>query len=142
MNYFNNGFQNPYQPIQPAVIPQTNQQVQPTAVPSNQFNNGGNFFYVNSKNDVDNWIVNQGQTVYLFDTNNSIFYIKSVAKNGSPLPLETYEYHKKEEIAEQETEVIEYVTKEEFDEMKSKFQAEIKRLKPLSKTRKETSKND
>lgn len=142
MNYFSNGFQNPYQQIQPVPMAQPSQQqaAQPAQVvnPLNpQYNNGGNFFYVNNKDEVDNWIVNQGQTVYLFDTTNSLFYIKGVGKNGSPLPLEVYEYHKHTEAPKEDEPAVEYVTKEEFLEMQAKLKAEIKKLKPLNKPRKE-----
>lgn len=137
MNYFNNPYAaSNYQPVQPMIPQPTQQQVQPTIPTTSQYSNGGNFFYVNNKEEVDNWIVNQGQTVYLFDTTNSLFYIKGVAKNGSPLPLEVYEYHKHNEQPKEE-EVIEYVTKDEFNAMKKKLQSEIKRLKPLNKPRKE-----
>lgn len=140
MNYFGTNYQNSYQPMMNQ-LPVQQPQIQQPTVTTPTYNNGGQFFFVNSKDEAEKWIVNQGQTVYLFDVNKGIFYEKSVGRNGLPQPIQTYQY-KKEEIVEPEKKdepKVEYVTKEEFLEMQTKLKSEIKKLKPINRTKKETT---
>lgn len=125
-NYFNPyGFSQPnQQPIQQPVQ-------QPVQQP--QFQNGGLFFFVNSKEEAEKWVVSQGQTVYLFDVNNGVFYAKTVNRNGLPQPIEIFEYSKKIEEPKEEIQEIEYVSKEEFEDSMEKLKNEIKKLKPIRK---------
>lgn len=72
-------------------------------------------YHVNNKQEAENWMVEPGQTVYLFDNTNEKFYIKSVANNGMINPLEIYSFHKENEVKEEK---VEYVTREEFEQLK------------------------
>ena len=85
-----------------------------------QFTNGGNFYFVNNKQEAENWIVNPDSTVYLFDRNNKQFFIKTVEKSGQVKPLEVYTYEQTEVV-----ETNEYATKDDIKNL----QAEIKELK-------------
>ena len=88
--------------------------------------NGGMFYFVNSQKDVEDWIVNAGQTVFFFDRNNSIFYIKSVAQNGLSQPIEVYDYAQRtSDGLEQpfEDKGDKYITREEFEALKAELEA-------------------
>lgn len=69
--------------------------------------------FVNGIAEADSWVVQRGQSVRLFDRNQNTFYVKSVADNGMPNPLEIYDYTKREMKAPKET----FVTREEFEEL-------------------------
>jgi len=101
MNYYNY----PFNPVF------TNQPV---------FTNGGQFYFVNNKQEAENWIVNPDSTVYLFDKANKQFFVKTVEKNGQVKPLEVYSYKQTEVV-----ETKEYATKQDIKNL----QAEIKELK-------------
>ena len=85
------------------------------------FNNGGNFYYVNSKQEAENWIVNPDSTVFLLDRNNKQFFIKTVEKSGQVKPLEVYTFEQTETIDKPS----EYATKEDIEKLRS----EIKEIK-------------
>ena len=126
-NYQQN-FQQYYQPYQQQLqqlqnqIPQIQQQISQT--PSVQ--NGGMFYFVNSQKEVDDWLVGAGQTVFFFDRNNSVFYIKTVAQNGLSQPVEVYDYSQRiSEASESVAEVKEdkYITRDEFEALKAELEA-------------------
>lgn len=56
--------------------------------------------------------VQPGTTVFLMDSEESMFYIKSVGFNGVPNPLRKFRY---EEVVEKLPDIPVYVTKEDFD---------------------------
>lgn len=128
-NYQQN-FQQYYQPYQQQIqqlqsqIPQIQQQMSQT--PSVQ--NGGMFYFVNSQKEVDDWLVGAGQTVFFFDRNNSVFYIKTVAQNGLSQPIEVYDYTQRTEASEgANSEVVvdmdKYITRDEFEALKAELEA-------------------
>lgn len=93
--------------------------------------NGGSFYFVNSLKDVEDWVVGAGQTVFFFERNNPVFYIKSVAQNGLSQPIEIYDYSQRssERASEalggaSEVNLDNYITRDEF----SKFEARINAL--------------
>lgn len=86
-----------------------------------QFNNGGNYYFVNSKQEAENWIVNPDSTVFLLDRTNKCFYIKTVEKSGQVKPLEVYTFEQAETIDKPS----EYATKEDIEKLRS----EIKEIK-------------
>ena len=51
------------------------QQINQTA-PAQQFKPAISIYHVNNKQEAENWMVEPGQTVYLFDNTNNRFYIK------------------------------------------------------------------
>lgn len=135
--FYNNPYS--YQPMtyqqQIQQLQQQAQQVQqqlPQQMPQQQMpqqvQNSGLFFFVNSQKEVDEWVLNAGQTAFFFDRNNPIFYIKSVAQNGLSQPVEIYDYKQREtsvEAAENDFKLKsdQFVTKEEFNEFKAKIES-------------------
>lgn len=117
---FNNGYPMNYQYMMPQMyLPQP----QPSQQAQQQPQNGGSFYFVNSQKEAEEWVVGAGQTVFFFDRNTSVFYIKSVAQNGLSQPLEVYEYSQKsknDEIEKHDDE-IEFATKEELDQLKEQI---------------------
>ena len=131
--FYNNPYS--YQPMtyqqQIQQLQQQAQQVQqqlPQQQMPQQTQNSGLFFFVNSQKEVDEWVLNAGQTAFFFDRNNPIFYIKSVAQNGLSQPVEVYDYKQRETAVEaaetaDKLSVEQFVTKEEFNEFKAKIES-------------------
>ena len=91
---------------------------------------GGSFYFVNSQKEVEDWIVGAGQTVFFFDRNSSVFYIKSVAQNGLSQPIEVYDYTQR--ASQQGSEAYagafdvnldNYITRDEFTQFEAKIKA-------------------
>ena len=59
------------------------------------------------------YIVPAGRTVWLMDSENPVFYIKSTDVNGMPQPLRTFDFTERKEPAKNES-MSQYVTKEEM----------------------------
>lgn len=131
--FYNNPYS--YQPMtyqqQIQQLQQQTQQIpQPQIQQQPQIQNSGIFFFVNSQKEVDEWVLNAGQTAFFFDRNNPIFYIKSVAQNGLSQPVEVYDYTQRETHGEAlendfKAKADQFVTKEEFNQ----FKAEIEKMK-------------
>lgn len=131
--FYNNPYS--YQPMtyqqQIQQLQQQTQQIpQPQIQQQPQVQNSGIFFFVNSQKEVDEWVLNAGQTAFFFDRNNPIFYIKSVAQNGLSQPVEVYDYTQRETHGEAlendfKAKADQYVTKEEFNQ----FKAEIEKMR-------------
>lgn len=131
--FYNNPYS--YQPMtyqqQIQQLQQQAQQVQqqlPQQQMPQQMQNSGLFFFVNSQKEVDEWVLNAGQTAFFFERNNPIFYIKSVAQNGLSQPVEVYDYKQREtpvEASENDFKIKsdQFVTKEEFNEFKAKIES-------------------
>lgn len=106
---------------------QAQQQLPQQQIPQ-QMQNSGLFFFVNSQKEVDEWVLNAGQTAFFFDRNNPIFYIKSVAQNGLSQPVEVYDYKQREKSIEDATtapsvDMDKYITREEFDALKAELES-------------------
>lgn len=133
MNYYPNqpNYQNyPYyqQQYQQQIQQLQNQipQIQQQMTQQQPIQNGGMFYFVNSQKEAEDWVVGAGQTVFFFDRNNSIFYIKSVAQNGLSQPVEVYDYSQRLSDASEsvfEGEVDKYITRDEFDALKAELEA-------------------
>lgn len=132
----------PYQMPNAYTVPQNQAQTQPAT------QDGGSFYFVNSKQDAENWVVGAGQTVFFFDRNASVFYIKSVAQNGLSQPLEVYDYKQRVETSFktpskpiETTEELKgiFVPRNEFDALKLKIEGLIEEL---GGTDKENEKNE
>lgn len=76
---------------------------------------GNSLFHINNKQEAENWMVEPGKVAYLFDDVNQKFYIKSVAINGMVNPLEEYNFEK---CNVENANKTEYVTREEFEQLK------------------------
>lgn len=139
MNYYG-GFPLSYQPYYPNYQQLQNVQ-QPQPQPQQQAQDGGTFYFVNSIKDVEEWIVNAGQTAFFFDRNNPVFYIKSVAQNGLSQPIEVYDYNQREtptEAAKTDSiiDVEQFVTKDEFNALKSQIENMQNEHKPAKSAKK------
>lgn len=121
-------------PYQPYYQPYYQQQIQnlQNQIPNIQqqmsqpVQNGGSFYFVNSQKEVDEWVVGAGQTVFFFERNNPIFYIKSVAQNGLSQPIEIYDYSQRlSESPEINLKDVDdkYITREEFEALKAELEA-------------------
>lgn len=124
--YYQPNYQQAYQPYYQQ-IQQLQQQIpniqQQMSQPSVQ--NGGMFYFVNSQKEAEDWVVGAGQTVFFFDRNNSIFYIKSVAQNGLSQPIEVYDYSQRLPEGlnrDSENKADKYITREEFEALKAELE--------------------
>lgn len=124
-NYPN--YQQAYQPYYQQIqqlqnqIPQIQQQM-------TQQSSQGLFYFVNSKKEVEDWVLGAGQTAFFFERNASVFYIKSVAQNGLSQPIEVYDYTQRTEASESaNSDVVvdmdKYITRDEFEALKSELEA-------------------
>lgn len=81
------------------------------AQPQQQSSTGIN--WVQGKAGANSYIVSPGQTAQLMDSEDQVFYIKTVDASGMPLPLRTFRY---EEVKDpQQKHQAEYITREEFE---------------------------
>ena len=81
------------------------------AQPQQQSSTGIN--WVQGKAGANSYIVAPGQTAQLMDSEDQVFYIKTVDASGMPLPLRTFRY---EEVKEQQPkQQADYITREEFE---------------------------
>jgi len=127
--FYNNPYPQIYQPYQQQIqqLQQQIQQAQPQPQTQQGSQNGGMFYFVNSQKEAEDWVVGAGQTVFFFERNNPVFYIKSVAQNGLSQPVEVYDYTQRI-ISENPItkDHVEYVTREEFDELKHELDSIMK----------------
>jgi len=106
---YNNYFPASYQPV----FPQYQQYQQP------QSNSG--LVWVQGENAAKAYPVAQNTSVLLMDSESSVFYIKSSDASGMPLPLRIFDYKErtqaipKEEPAEPQIDMGNYITREEFE---------------------------
>ena len=81
-----------------------------------QLVNQSDAIFVSGISEALSWVVQRGQTVRLWDSNEPKFYIKSVGDNGMPNPLEIYRYERVDAPVEKEKTEAEYITRKEFEE--------------------------
>lgn len=85
---------------------------------------------VNSEDEARNYPLNPGNSIFLMDSNNQVFYTKSVDFSGIAA-FKKYQFH--EVLDTLETPVpVDYVTREEFESLKAEL---AKRNKPYKKER-------
>lgn len=121
-SYFPMGYQPVFQQPQPVV-----QNVPPVPV-SGMPTPDDEPTYVNGLADVNSWVVQRGQRVYLFDRNQNTFYVKSVSENGMPNPIEIYDYNLRGTASDHVQGVSgfnpeEYVKREELDTLKEQIKS-------------------
>ena len=75
-----------------------------------------NMVLVKSEDEARNYYLNPGNSMFFMDSNNSVFYTKSVDFSGIPT-FKKYTFH---EVVDTTTPVVpdNYVTREEFEELK------------------------
>lgn len=129
-------YNNPYQ-YSFGVPGQINQfQQQPVQIPAQpvqqpQQNNSG-ILWVSGEVGAKSYLVAPGTSVLLMDSESEKFYIKSTDVSGMPQPLRTFEYHEigsqmppKQPVQNMDSK---YVTRQEYDDLKGKYEAIINRL--------------
>lgn len=132
--------QNPYQ-YSFGVPGQMNQfQQQPVQMPAQpvqqpQQNNNG-ILWVSGEVGAKSYLVAPGTSVLLMDSESEKFFIKSTDVSGMPQPLRTFEYHEigtqmppKQPVQNMDSK---YVTRQEYDDLKGKYEAIINRLNSFS----------
>jgi len=78
-----------------------------------------NIIWIQGENAAKSYPVTQGNSVLLMDSENQVFYIKTVDASGMPQPLRTFDYS--ERIVAKNTTAVpaekqpDYVTREEFE---------------------------
>lgn len=79
--------------------------------------------WVQGEEGAKNYPVAAGQTVLLMDQTSNVFYLKTTDISGIPQPLRVFDYIEREEIKDSSvtTNDVAYVTKREFDELKTKL---------------------
>ena len=82
------------------------------------------------------YLVAPGTSVLLMDSESEKFYIKSTDVSGMPQPLRTFEYHEigtqmppKQPVPNMDSK---YVTRQEYDDLKGKYEAIINRVNSFS----------
>lgn len=80
--------------------------------------------FVNGEQEAASWVVLRGQSARLWDRNGQTFYVKTVSESGQPLPLEIYDYQRRDSAPAPTPAVFnpdEYVKRDEFDDFKKQF---------------------
>lgn len=118
MPVYPNFYQNPYQQYQP----QYTQYQIPQSVPQQQNGNGIN--WVQGEAGAKSFIVANGQSVWLMDSENPVFYLKSTDPSGIPLPLRVFDFSERtsQNTPVPENNVLEnYVTRQELQEFENRI---------------------
>lgn len=77
--------------------------------------------WVSGEAGAKSWIMGKGETVLLMDSESQVFYLKSTDQTGMPMPLRVFDYKERATEAPQNaimTAGAEYVTRQEYDELK------------------------
>lgn len=108
-----------YQEMNYSAVPAYQNPYYPTAVPSypSQISSSG-ITWVQGESGAKAYPVAPGNTVLLMDSESSVFYIKSTDASGIPQPLRTFDYSERIEAKAEEVANANYVTRDEFDELK------------------------
>lgn len=112
----------------PPQAPQVNQQPQVTQ----------SWAYVQGEAAAKSWMVANGQSVLLMDSESPVFYIKATDSSGIPLPLRVFDYTERTQNKAQnapqltQSEQInlddKYVTRQEYDTLQGKYMEILERL--------------
>lgn len=121
---YNNYYPQFYPPVNPIMAPQ----VQPQQT---QHQNSG-VIWVIGENEAKTYPVQAGQSVFLFDRDNPVFYVKSADQSGMALPLRIFDYKERTQVKKEDTKSEsevkqDYVTKEEFEKFRNEIKDEIRR---------------
>lgn len=105
----------------PATVPVNAPTNTPTNTPSQPTNSQDNSInWVQGEAGAKSYPVAPSQSVMLMDSENEVFYIKTVDASGMPLPLRIFDYKERKENEKKVEEVSqidmsEYITREEFE---------------------------
>ena len=103
------------------------QQVQQQAAP---------MIWVQGEAGAKSFLVAPGQTVQLMDSEAEVFYIKATDQSGVPLPLRIFDYRERTQSAQRpvqaaQTQMVEYVTRGEYDALAAKLADVAARLESM-----------
>lgn len=128
-------FGNPYQPgYMPSYYPMGQQMPPPMPDQLAQLRQGYQtpaqqqstpIIWVQGEEGAKAYMVAAGNSVLLMDSESSVFYIKSTDASGMPQPLRIFDYTERGKIAPQKAETADgrFVTREEFDALRARFDA-------------------
>lgn len=112
----------------PPQAPQINQQPQATQ----------SWAYVQGEAAAKSWMIANGQSVLLMDSESPVFYIKSADASGIPLPLRVFDYKERTQSAPQNVPQTSnpaqidldgiYVTRAEYDDLQGKYMEILDKL--------------
>ena len=98
--------------------------------------NSNGILWVSGEVGAKSYLVAPGTSVLLMDSESEKFFIKSTDVSGMPQPLRTFEYHEvgsqmppKQSVQNMDSK---YVTRQEYDDLKGKYEAIISRLNSFS----------
>lgn len=126
-------YRQPYQQPQQPNPPQA-----PTAPMQTQTPSAGGIIWVRGEEGAKAYLVAPGQSVQLFDTEGSTFYIASTDTSGMPLPLRIFDFtervpqQQKMSTAVQPQAAQEYVPLEQYQQLAQQFTAMQEQLQRLS----------
>mgnify|MGYP003517705670 FL=1 len=132
--------QNPYMNYQTGYQPQALPIMQSQASYPAPSSNGIN--WVSGESGAKSWIVGRGESVLLMDSESQCFYIKSADASGMPLPLRVFDYTERTKNAPQGSQSVlnqcsdNFITRNEFDDLKAKYEELEKQLKAKKKEKK------
>ena len=89
---------NPYSGYQTAVPMQQMPQMPQMQPQVSQQNNNTGFVWVQGEAGAKAYAVSAGNSVLLMDSENPVLYMKSTDASGRPLPIETYDLVRREEV--------------------------------------------
>ena len=121
-------------PYQPGFAPGYYPMGQPSAMPDQLAQLRQNYqqpqqpapiIWVQGEEGAKAYMVAAGNSVLLMDSENSVFYIKSTDASGMPQPLRVFDYTERGKQAPQKPETVDdkFVTREEFDALRARFDA-------------------
>lgn len=121
-------------PYQPGFAPGYYPMGQPSAMPDQlaqlrqnyqQPQQSAPIIWVQGEEGAKAYMVAAGNSVLLMDSENSVFYIKSTDASGMPQPLRVFDYTERGKQAPQKPETVDdkFVTREEFDALRARFDA-------------------
>ena len=143
MPYYQNPYQAPYQAPVPDQLAQFRQPYQPFQQPAQQVmpqmqppqQTAGGIIWVQGEEGAKAYMVAPGNSVLLMDSENNLFFIKSVDQSGMP-SMRKFEY---QEINGQKdgnvlsAQASPYVQKDEFEELKKEVAGIIQSLNSRAK---------
>ena len=126
-NYY---MQQPMQPAMPDQLAQLRQAAYPQPQPPTQ--QSSPIIWVQGEEGAKAYMVASGNSVLLMDSENRVFYIKSTDASGMPQPLRIFDYTERGKNAQQKTESEndKFVTREEFEALRARFDALTAAEKP------------
>lgn len=132
----------PYNPVVPTPYQTTNysqyqmpQMMTPQQSPQNQQSQSTGIVWVQGEAAAKSYPVGPGNTLLMLDSEDSVFYIKTVDASGMPMPLRVFEFTERSEIVRSQ-DAENFITRDEFEEriaqlMRKEKNNETKKRQPV-----------